>query len=583
MGIKEKLNQKNRTPQTSVLTSASDEVMMWREQLVRSGLRAMVIIGLVAAVAGSYYAYKTGSTWVIPFYILAYAGLLLVTLGTQIPYNIQAATLVGLIYLLGIIDLLESGRGGDGRVFLLAVPLLAVLFFGKLEGMIALGLNILTMAVFAWLYTSERIVIPVSRQANFADPFAWLSNTIVLLMLGTFLVSSLDFLVPRLISSLTRSRRLLQRLDEAHKELRGHSEELTLSHRLLSERAKALEVTAALARDAASIYDLQEILERVVNLISERFNFYHAGIFLLDQSAEWAILRAASSDGGRRMLERNYKLPVSKSGIVGFVTGVGKPRVALEVDKDAAFIKNPDLPNTRSEMTVPLRVRGQVIGALDVQSIDAQAFNDEDVNMLQAIADQLAMVISNVRLYNQVQESLEAERRAYRDLSQEAWNEVLTSRPDLSYRYQDGRLSRQLVGQDSDPLEVQSKEDHLRLEIPIRIRGQMIGAFIAKKASNMQAWSQEEKDLLYALVDQLSVALESARLYRDTQQRAMRERLVTDITTKMRASTDPDTILQTAVNELRQALHTRQVKIHFQPSDADNQNSSNGSNQLKGL
>lgn len=578
MGIKEKFRLTERKPQTSLLISATDEVLMWREQLVRSGLRAMVIIGLIAVVAGSYYAYSTGSTWVIPFYLVAYVGLLLVTLGTQMPYNIQASTLIGLIYLLGVIDLLESGRGGDGRVFLLAVPLLAVLFFGRLEGLIALGLNILTMSVFAWLYTTERIVIPVSRQANFADPFAWLSNTLVLLMLGTFLVSSMGFLVPRLIASLTRSRRLLQRLDEAHKELRVHSEKLTRSHRLLGERAKALEVTAALARDAASIHDLQEILDRVVNLISERFNFYHAGIFLVDQSAEWAILRAASSEGGQRMLARDYKLPVGKAGIVGYVTGEGKPRVSLEVDKDAAHLKNPDLPNTRSEMTVPLRVRGQVIGALDAQSSDPQAFSDDDVNMLQAIADQLAMVISNVRLYNQVQESLETERRAYRELSQEAWNEVLAFRPDLRYRYHHGMVSHQRADPDSNPQEIQPKENALRLEIPIRIRGQVIGTFVAIKASNMNAWAQEEKDLLYALVDQLSVALEGARLYSDTQQRAMRERLVTDITTKMRASTDPDLILQTAVNELKQALHHRQVKIHFQSSDAEKPNAPNGSN-----
>ena len=198
--------------------------------------------------------------------------------------------------------------------------------------------------------------------------------------------------------------------------------------------------------------------------------------------------------------------------------------------------------------------------------------------MLQAIADQLAMVISNVRLYKQVQESLETERRAYRELSQEAWNEVLGSRPDLSYRYHHGMVSHQRVDHDSNPQDIQSKENDLRLDIPIRIRGQVIGTFVAKKASNLNAWTQEEKDLLNALVDQLSVALEGARLYSDTQQRAMRERLVTDITTKMRASTDADIILQTAVNELKQALHHRQVKVHFQSNDAEKPNSPNGSN-----
>ena len=133
-----------------MLFGSEEELLVWREQLVRGALRLVVILGALAVLAGSYYANESGSRWIIPFYVAAYLGLLVVTIWKRMPYEIQAGTLVGLVYLVGVLDLIESGRGGDGRVFLLAVPLLTVLFFGRLEGLLALALDALTMTVFAW-------------------------------------------------------------------------------------------------------------------------------------------------------------------------------------------------------------------------------------------------------------------------------------------------------------------------------------------------------------------------------------------------------------------------------------------------
>jgi len=172
-------------------------------------------------------------------------------------------------------------------------------------------------------------------------------------------------------------------------------------HDEVQRRAIQLEAASQVARNATAILDVDQLLDETVRLISDQFDFYHAGIFLVDDpgDAPRAVLRAASSKGGRRMLEREHKLAVGKVGIVGYVTGTGEPRVVLDVGKDAVFFDNPDLPDTRSEMALPLVSRGRVIGALDVQSTREAAFGEDDVAILQTMADQLANAIENARLF----------------------------------------------------------------------------------------------------------------------------------------------------------------------------------------
>src|SRR3990172_8663169 len=164
----------------------------------------------------------------------------------------------------------------------------------------------------------------------------------------------------------------------------------------VAERTHQIQTASEVARDAAFIRDVDALLDQVVRLISDRFAFYHAGIFLTE--GDDAVLRAASSEGGRRMLERGHRLAVGKVGLVGYVTGTGKPRIALDVGADAVHFANPDLPHTRSELALPLRVGASVIGALDVQSNEPNAFDDHDLVVLQTMADQLATALENARL-----------------------------------------------------------------------------------------------------------------------------------------------------------------------------------------
>jgi GAF domain-containing protein len=197
--------------------------------------------------------------------------------------------------------------------------------------------------------------------------------------------------------------------------------------RLLEEtqrRATSLAAAAAVARDATAILDVDRLLEQTVQLISEQFGFYHAGVFLLDERDEYAILQAASSEGGRHMLKQGHKLRIGGGGIVGHVAQTGEPRIALDVGEDSiqdqdetaqgwdrsAPLAHTDLPNTRSEMALPLKVQDRVIGVLDVQSTTEAAFSDDHVAVLQTLADQLATAIANARLFEQVQRRARRER-----------------------------------------------------------------------------------------------------------------------------------------------------------------------------
>lgn len=339
----------------------------------------------------------------------------------------------------------------------------------------------------------------------------------------------------------------------------------------LRRRSRYLETTATVAREAALELDPQRLLTRVVNLISEKFGFYHVGIFLLDSTEKWAVLQAASSEGGQRMLARGHRLRVGQTGIVGYVTARGEPRIVLEVEEDAVYFDNPDLPETHSEMALPLRARGEVIGALDVQSRLPRAFIEEDIDVMQTLADQVAMAISNAQLFQQMQDALRAERRAYGELSREAWRRMLTAQSELGARYDpEGILTsdeqlREIMKRAVEEGRTASGEPDSTptLSVPLKVRDQTIGVLNVQKPNDEQEWAEAEIEILEALADQLAQALESARLYEDTQRRATREQLTREITDRMRRSPDIEEIVQTTVDELFSALGTSRTFVEL--------------------
>ena len=181
-----------------------------------------------------------------------------------------------------------------------------------------------------------------------------------------------------------------------------------------SERqAKLLAATVRVANNIASILDPQELLQRTVDIICEEFDFYYAGVFLLDKEGEFAVLRAGRGEAGDAMLADGHKLKVGGNSMIGASVSMREARIALDVGEEAVFFSNPHLPNTRSEMALPLIVRDNVLGAVTVQSVEEAAFSDEDIATLQGMANQLAIAIDNANQYAEHQQLLaQAERRA---------------------------------------------------------------------------------------------------------------------------------------------------------------------------
>jgi GAF domain-containing protein len=539
-------------------------------------LRALTIVATPAIAYFCYHAYATGAAWVIPIYLFAYIALLFVSFWPGIPYGVRAGTMLFLVYGLAVVDLIESGRGGDGRIFLLVAPLLATILFGRRVGTAALVLDVFIMAVFGWAYAGGFLDLPVEKQINYANASAWVSNALILMLMGVLLVFALGFAMAHFDSSLTRSDRLVQGLRARDETLRVRAEKLEVANTLLTERTEVLRVAAGVAQEAASVLNLEEILARIATLVSERFGFYHAGIFLVDRSGEWAELKAVSSREGQRMLARQHRLRIGQEGVVGYVTSRGEPYLAPNVETDEMFFDNPDLPDTCSEMAVPLLSQGKVIGALDVQDTEPDAFRDGDLAVMQTLADLVVVAINNAQLFQQAQESLVAERRAYGEISAQAWMERVRSRRNVGYCYEGGNVVSLAESVETGHRPVSTRrsvsarregESLPELTLPVRTHGHVIGTLVAHKPDGTDEWTAAEITLIETLAEQLDVALEGARLYEDAQDRAARDRLIGELATRMRQTLDVETVLKTAVSEVRHALNLPEVIVRLRKSE----------------
>jgi GAF domain-containing protein/HAMP domain-containing protein len=356
---------------------------------------------------------------------------------------------------------------------------------------------------------------------------------------------------------------LRQTLQAMEQRVAERTQELEQASEQMRNRATQLQRVAEVAHVIASIQDLDTLLRQITQLISQRFGYYHVGIFLLDKNKEYAVLQAANSQGGQRMLARGHRLRAGQVGIVGFVVAAGAPRIALDVGQDAIFFDNPDLPDTRSEIALPLKVGDRITGALDVQSTKAAAFTEEDIALLSTMADQVAIAIENARLFGETRQTLEELQTTQHQYLRQEWTRLVTERKQGGYVYDYGKILP--IPKSDQPALGEIVTDGQKLSVPLNLRGQVIGLFDLEETEQGRQWSEEEINLVNAVADQVALALENARLIEETTRRAEREHLVADITAKLRASNDPQAILQTAASELRRALQAKDARIVLQP------------------
>ena len=357
---------------------------------------------------------------------------------------------------------------------------------------------------------------------------------------------------------------LEQQVRERTVELETRSLELQGAVSQIQRRSSQFEALAQVAQSISSIRDPQELLPLVTNVVSQRYGFYHVGIFLLDDANEYAVLTASNSEGGNRMLERQHRLKVGEEGIVGRVTGSGEARIALDVGEDATYFNNPDLPETHSEMALPLKTGEKIIGALDVQSTESGAFSEEDIQTLSLLSDQISLAIENARLFESSNKTLSELQMVMRQSTRDAWKGISKQQNLLGYRYNTMGAAPlkervDLAGQ-SKGKKNSDRSETGQVVVPIELRGEVIGNLVVH-SPNRGKWNEDEQDLIKAVAERVALSAENARLFEETTQRAERERLVSEITGKIRNNTDPQAMMDTAIKELKNVLGASRVEI----------------------
>ncbi len=378
----------------------------------------------------------------------------------------------------------------------------------------------------------------------------------------------------------------------------------------LEHRAVQLTTAADVGRAVVSILQPEALAREVVDLVRERFNLYYAGLFLLDETGEYAGLEAGTGEPGRLMKERGHKLQVGGKSMVGAACAQRRARIALDVGAEPVRFDNPLLPDTRSEMALPLMVGDRVLGALDVQSTQAAAFSDEDIAVLQLVADQVAVAMDNARKFSAEATLLEATSPLFRvsrrlssaittdevvqatiatvaetqadgcgvarfDLGADgevqtitflgSWNRHRTPGfpvgrplPASASMFPVPMLQRLWVIEDllHDPTMPEDKRQMLlrfgaraMINIPLQSGTRPIGIVIVERIAP-GPFSPVDIRLYETLASQAAVALERARLLEEAERRVEQERAIRDLADRVTASFDLDAILQTTLQDL---------------------------------
>ena len=354
----------------------------------------------------------------------------------------------------------------------------------------------------------------------------------------------------------------------------------TLEQRV-AERTRSLQAAAEVSRATTSVLDPDELLRQTVELVRERFDLYYVGLFLLGEKRRFAVLQAGTGEAGQKMLAQGHKLEVGGESMIGWCVANAEARIALDVGEEAIRFDNPLLPETRSEMALPLRSRGQVIGAMTVQSTEEAAFDEADIAVMQTMADQVAVAIDNALLFVETQAALEEAEVTQRRYLGQAWAEYARARAVSGYEQTDTGMVP--LGDEVLPEVAQAVTERRTavlgndgneetaaqsaLVVPIMLRGQPIGALGFKEVGRQ--WSADDIALAEALSEQFALASDNLRLFDETRRRAVRERLAGEVTARMRETLDVETVLRTAVDEMYQALGLDEIVIRLATEEAD--------------
>jgi GAF domain-containing protein/HAMP domain-containing protein len=357
----------------------------------------------------------------------------------------------------------------------------------------------------------------------------------------------------------------------------------TLEDRVAA-RTQRLETVAQISEQLVAILSLDQLSSEVVNQIQAEFGYYHAHIYLLDPQEAELIVVAGTGAAGAEMKAQGHRIPliaptslVARAARTGDIVRVDNVRLASD------WLPNSLLPDTYAEIAVPIILEGKVVGVLDVQEDEIAGFDEADASLLRSLANQVAIAIRNARLFEQIETALSDAQAAQEQYTQQTWNKTRVAQRNRQYLYtgpgatppdevkqrQLDETYRQSLDQAKPvilPLDDNGNETD-PLVAPIRLNNQVIGALQLHASRNRQTWSANDLALVTGVIDLLAQTAENLRLFDETRQRADYERLVGEITQKIRQAPNMEILAQTAAETLNEVLGAAvaEVRLNVNP------------------
>jgi GAF domain-containing protein len=501
----------------------------WREPILFGLLIGASLVGIIAIGVFWFLTFESGPGISAIIYTVACLALIFLTIYRRLPYTLRSVGLLAIIYLVGATSLIDTVFQDSGQIFLLVLPLIGSILLGASGGIGGLIVSIATISM-AGLYLSGGEL--------------WLINAVNFTLVSTVTTITLIILVQRLEWSLRAGKNTADQMAAERAQLEQRVFERT---QVLERRLTQIYTAAEISRAISAVLDRQTLLQQVVDLVQNRFELYYVGVFLVDDQHEYAVLQAGTGEAGQKMIAEGHRLKIGGTSMVGWAVAHKEPRIALDVGSESVHFRNPHLPMTLSEMALPLVSGQRVLGALTIQSGQPDAFDQDDITVLKAIADTLAIALENADLFRELETRLDEIRTLHSQYLIQAWTDAPRIYDDLSYTYQ------------ASPQKV--VENLTEVEFPVTLRGQGIGQLNIH--TDKERLSTEDLAFIDAVAREAALALENARLLEENQRRAQQEHLLGEISARAQQYMDLDMVLKTAVQEVKQALKAPKVRIRL--------------------
>jgi GAF domain-containing protein len=538
--VMKQLNRLSKFIVQFLAPTSLDASLAARQHVLNLTLSAVAVLGLAAGLVSALAVllaglpWTPGMVWGLAAFLVGVTGLLL-----SRAERVQSAAFLPSLFLL-LLSIGLTLRLGIGHFTILLYPLTMLIA--------AVLLNTRAAVVAAVISLLAHLVIGDLQGAGLLDVLPGPAETFWIDFLGLSLANAAFLGFIFLFRG--QSRRMITDTQARNQALESEVEALTgaveKSEADLDRRLLQIRTAAEITSKVQGVLDQEQLIDQMVSLVRDRFGLYYVGVFLLDPRQEYAVLRAGTGDAGQKMVADGHKLAVGGDSMIGWCIANRQARIALDVGQDPVRFNNPYLWRTRSELALPILHRDTILGAVTVQSDQGAAFDEDDILLLQGIADNLASALQNAQLFSQVQSSLQEIQGMHRQYLARAWGEVQRgSEGQLSYTFDQPTLP----------------DSRSTIEVPLVLRDEVIGRLLLD--TDQPTLSSEEKKLVDAVVNQAALALENARLLHESQRRAYEEQVISEIAATAQSSLNLETVMKATVEELGRVLQVSRVQIRL--------------------